>query len=254
VPHLPAAGQPATILLPLTVSIPPAYCSVCDSVVRPTPSQATTQAPAATAAHAPNNSPTMPGQASGGKGALVAASKGLDAPPQAIAAAKAAPATRVDPADPPKPLTQSDFRQLIKSLAEAHRGNVEVVTVNNQALVRPRHWDYIDYDIYHRPTVYNPISEAMTFRYFYACASREVSDPADGRVVLDIATAGVFPFTAVSDSYVPRAASPAAPGYPQTAGTANRHRPTPRRHLHPCTTTMRRQTSPPTTKPCRSAR
>jgi hypothetical protein len=144
----------------------------------------------------------MPGQASGGKGALVAASKGLDAPPQAIAAAKAAPATRVDPADPPKPLTQSDFRQLIKSLAEAHRGNVEVVTVNNQALVRPRHWDYIDYDIYHRPTVYNPISEAMTFRYFYACASREVSDPADGRVVLDIATAGVFPFTAVSDSYV----------------------------------------------------
>jgi hypothetical protein len=99
-------------------------------------------------------------------------------------------------------LTQGDFHQQIKSVVDAHRGNVHVVTVNGQALVQPRHWDYLDYDIYHRPTLYNPITEAMTFRYFYAGAYQEVSVAAGASIVLDVATAGVFPFTAVSDSYV----------------------------------------------------
>jgi hypothetical protein len=153
-------------------------------------------------AEAPNNSPTVPVQAPATRPAVVKPPKGLDAPPQAIAAAKAAPATRVAPANPPKPLTQADFHQQIKSAVDAHPGNVEVVTVNNQALVRPRHWDYLDYDVYHRATLYNPLTEAMTFRYFYNGAYREVSVAAGGRVVLDVATVGVFPFTAVSDSYV----------------------------------------------------
>ena len=41
-----------------------------------------------------------------------------------------------------------------------HSGNVDVIKVDNQALARPRHWDYIDYDDYHRPTLYNPLSQA----------------------------------------------------------------------------------------------
>lgn len=136
------------------------------------------------------------------KPAVLPPPKGLDAPSQAVTAAKNAPATRVDPAKPPKPLKQGDFHQLIKSVVDTHRGNVQVVTVNNQALVRPRHWDYLDYDTSQRPALYNPLTEAVTFRYFYAGAYRELSVPAGGRVVLDVASAGVFPFTAVSDSYV----------------------------------------------------
>ncbi|MGB8386719.1 MAG: hypothetical protein WCE76_02460, partial [Mycobacterium sp.] len=53
-----------------------------------------------------------------------------------------------------------------------------------------------------RPTLYNPLNQAMTFRYFYNGAYREVYVPAGGRVVLDVATVGLFPFTAVGDSYV----------------------------------------------------
>jgi hypothetical protein len=84
----------------------------------------------------------------------------------------------------------------------AHSGNVDVVKADNQALARPRHWDYVDYDMYHRPTLYNPITEAMTFRYFYNGAYREVYVPAGGRTVLDVATAGIYPFTSVGDSYL----------------------------------------------------
>src|ERR1700757_4079978 len=40
--------------------------------------------------------------------------KGLDAPPQAVAAAKAAPETRVNPATSPKPPTQLDFNQQVQ--------------------------------------------------------------------------------------------------------------------------------------------
>ena len=135
--------------------------------------------------------------------ALVAPPKGLDAPPQAVAAAKAAPATRVNPATPPKPPTQVDFNHQVQNVVSAHSGNVDVVKADNQALVRPRHWDYLDYDDdYHRPTLYNPLNQAMTFRYFYNGAYREAYVPAGGRIVLDVATVGLFPFTAVSDSYV----------------------------------------------------
>ena len=42
----------------------------------------------------------------------------------------------------------------------------------------------------------------MTFRYFYNGAYREAYVPAGGRIVLDVATVGLFPFTAVGDSYV----------------------------------------------------
>ena len=134
---------------------------------------------------------------------LVAPPKALDAPPQAVAAAKAAPATRVNPAAPPKPPTQVDFNHQVQNVVTAHSGNVDVVKVDNQALVRPRHWDYLDYENdSHRPSVYNPLNQAMTFRYFYNGADREAYVPAGGRIVLDVATAGLLPFTAVGDSYV----------------------------------------------------
>jgi hypothetical protein len=133
---------------------------------------------------------------------LVAPPQGLDAPPQAIAAAKAAPATRVNPGTIHQMLQQVDFNHQVQDVVNAHGGNVDLVKVDNQALARPRHWDYIDYDDYHRPTLYNPLGQAMTFRYFYNGAYREAYVPAGGRIVLDAATVGVFPFTAVGDSYV----------------------------------------------------
>ena len=134
---------------------------------------------------------------------LVAPPKALDAPPQAVAAAKAAPATRINPATPPKPPTQVDFNHQVQNVVNAHSGNVDVVKAGNQALVRPRHWDYLDYENdYHRPSLYNPLNQAMTFRYFYDGADREAYVPAGGRIVLDVATVGLFPFTAVGDSYV----------------------------------------------------
>ena len=77
---------------------------------------------------------------------LVAPPKALDAPPQAVAAAKAAPATRINPAAPPTPPTQVDFNHQVQNVVNAHSGNVDVVKVDNQALARPRHWDYVDYE------------------------------------------------------------------------------------------------------------
>ncbi len=134
---------------------------------------------------------------------VVAPPKGLDAPPPAIAAAKAAPATRIDAANPPEPpMRVYDFNHQVQNVVDAHSGNVDLVKADNQELVRPRHWDYIDYDDYHRPTIYNPLGEAMTLRYFYNGAYREAFVPAGGRIVLDAATAGLFPFTAVGYSHV----------------------------------------------------
>lgn len=133
---------------------------------------------------------------------VVAPPRGLDVPPQAVAAAKAAPATRVNPADPPKPPQQIDFNQRVQNVVSTHRENVDVLKVDNQRLIRPRHWDYVDYDAYHRPALYNPLNQAMTFRYFYNGADREAYLPAGSRMVLDAATVGLVPFTAVSDGWV----------------------------------------------------
>jgi hypothetical protein len=157
--------------------------------------------PSTIPAQTPKINPLAPGTP--GNASLVTPPKGLDVPPQAVAAAKAAPVTRVNPATPPKPPTQMDFNHQVQNVISAHSGNVDVVKVDNQALARPRHWDYIDYDAdYHRPTLYNPLNQAMTFRYFYNGAYREAYVPAGGRIVLDAATVGLFPFTAVGDSYV----------------------------------------------------
>lgn len=126
---------------------------------------------------------------------------GLDAPPQAVKAAKEAPPTRVNPSMD-KMLQVVDFNHQVQTVVDAHNGNVDVVKADNKSLPRPRHWDYIDYDAYHRPMLYNPLNEAMTFRYFYNGAYREAYVPAGGRIVLDAAVAGLFPFTAVGESHL----------------------------------------------------
>jgi len=143
-----------------------------------------------------------PGGTGPGKTALVAAPKGLGAEPKAIEAAKAAPKVRIKPAAPPKPPTHLDFNHQVQNVISGHGHNLDVVKAGNHSLVRPRHWDYIDYDRYHRPVLYNPINEAMTFRYFYDGAYRDLWIPAGGQMVLDAVNAGVYPFTAVGDDYL----------------------------------------------------
>ena len=149
----------------------------------------------------PQVPPQHPGGNPPGKTALVASPKGLGAEPNAIAAAKTAPAVRIKPAAPPKPPTPVDFNHQVQNVISGGH-NVDVVKAGNHSLVRPRHWDYIDYDVYHRPVLYNPIKEAMTFRYFYDGAYRDVLVPAGGRIVLDAVNPGVYPFTAVGDNYL----------------------------------------------------
>jgi hypothetical protein len=83
-----------------------------------------------------------------------------------------------------------------------HGGNVDVLKVDNQELVRPRQWGFVDHDAYHRPTLYNPLSSPTTFHYTYNGAAQQVTVAAGGRIALNIATVAVFPFTAVSDSYL----------------------------------------------------
>jgi hypothetical protein len=133
---------------------------------------------------------------------IVTPPKKLEAPAPAIAAAKNAPEARLNPADPPKPPIQTDFNQQVQNVINAHSENIELIKADNKALVRPRHWEFVDYDQYHRPTLYNPLGQAMTFRYTYDGASREAYLPAGGRIVLDAGTVGLVPFTAVSESYL----------------------------------------------------
>jgi hypothetical protein len=188
----PTYPPPSSVPAQAPQAPPPTVPVQAPQVVPPSPPPATT-VPVVT----PKINPPAPGAPR--NASLVTPPKRLDAPPEAVAAAKAAPATRVT--SPPK-APQGDFNQQVQNVVSAHGGNVDVVKVGDQALVRPRHWDYVDYDVYHRPTLYNPLTQAMTFRYFYDSAYREVYLPAGGRTVLDVATVGVFPFTAVSADYV----------------------------------------------------
>jgi hypothetical protein len=176
-PPLPAVPQPP----------PPSVIQVVPGPPLPSPIPA----------QGPKINPLPPGAPR--NASLVKPPEGLDAPPQAVAAAKAAPATRVNPGID-KTLQLVDFTHQVQTVVDAHR--VDVIKADNQALPRPRHWDYIDYDSYHRPTLYNPLNQAMTFRYFYNGAYREAYVPAGGRIVLDAGTIGLFPFTAVGDSCV----------------------------------------------------
>ncbi|HYB83003.1 MAG TPA: hypothetical protein VED43_15445, partial [Mycobacterium sp.] len=168
-PSRPAQAPPSTVPVqtPEVVppSLPPAPPVQTPQVVPPSPPP-----PGTVPVQTPKINPLAPGAPR--NASLVAPPKGLDAPPQAIAAARATPPTRVNPATPPKPPTQVDFNHQVQNVVNAHSGNVDVIKADNQALPRPRHWDYLDYDDYHRPTLYNPLNQAMTFRYLYNGAYR----------------------------------------------------------------------------------
>ncbi|MGO9926053.1 MAG: hypothetical protein ACLPLP_07900 [Mycobacterium sp.] len=195
-PPRPAQAPPSRVPVQ-TPGPPPPSVTVAQTpqVVPPSPAP-----PSTIPVQTPRINPLAPGAPR--NASLVTPPKGLDAPPQAVAAAKAAPATRVNPGTIHQMLQQVDFNDQVQNVVNARGGDVDVVKADNQELVRPRHWDYIDYDDYHRPTLYNPLNQAMTFRYFYNGAYREAYVPAGGRIVLDVATVGLFPFTAVGDSHV----------------------------------------------------
>ncbi len=201
-PSRPAQAPPSRVPVPTPEAppepAPPSMTPVqTPQVVPPSPPP-----PSTIPVQTPKINPPAPGAPR--NASLVAPPKGLDAPPQAVAAAKAAPATRINPASPPEPPMQVyDFNHQVQNVVDAHSSNVDLVKADNQTLTRPRHWEYIDYDDdYHRPTLYNPLNEAMTFRYFYNGAYREAFVPAGGRIVLDVAAVGLFPFTAVGYSHV----------------------------------------------------
>jgi hypothetical protein len=187
-------SMPPLPVLPPEPSLPSMTPVHTPQVVPPSPSP-----PSTSAVHGPTINSLPPGAPR--NVSVVTPPKGLDASPQAVAAAKAAPATRVNPAVQ-QMLQVVDFNHQVQDAVSAHGGNVEVVKADNKALPRPRHWDYVDYDAYHRPSLYNPLNQAMTFRFFYSGAYREAYVPAGGRIVLDAAKGGLYPFTAVGDSYV----------------------------------------------------
>ncbi|CQD17203.1 hypothetical protein BN1232_03787 [Mycobacterium lentiflavum] len=166
----------------------------------PLPLPASPTRPAPTPVQTPKINPPAPGAPR--NVGVVTPPKKLDAPPQAIAEAKAAPVARLNPAAPPKPPTSTDFNQQVQNVVSNHSENIDQIRADNKVLVRPRHWDFVDYDEDHRPTLYNPLSQAMTFRYTYDGASRDVYLPAGGRIVLDAGVAGLVPFTAVGESYL----------------------------------------------------
>jgi hypothetical protein len=195
----PRTAPPQTRAPVQTPTAPPTYAPPSTVPVQ-TPQFSPPPAPTTVPVQTPKINPPSSGAPKNAP--VVAPPKGLDAPPEAVAAAKSAPEIRVDPANPPKPPVQGDVNRQVQSVLANHGNNVDVVKAGNQELTRPRHWGFVDYDAYHRPTLYNPLKEGTTFRYFYNGAFREVHVPAGGRIVLDIATAALFPFTAVSDSYV----------------------------------------------------
>jgi hypothetical protein len=124
-------------------------------------------------------------------------------PETRVAAAKNAPATFASPVDPPKPVgPKVDFASQINQVVNSNAGRVDVINVNNTTFLRPQRFDYIDYDLYRRPFLFNPMDTPLTFRYFYDNAFREAFVEPGARLVLDAAAAGVYPFTVVGLDYL----------------------------------------------------
>lgn len=121
--------------------------------------------------------------------------KPIPAPQEAVEAARVAPAALIDPAQPPPLPAKVDFNKQIQT---AIRGNVD----HDKGVYRPQHWDYVDYDAYHRATLFNPLGSDVTFRYFCNGAYQTVWIPPGGRVLLNMDTPGVFPFTVAAGELV----------------------------------------------------
>ena len=121
-----------------------------------------------------------------------------EAPEFAVEQARTAVPQVIDVVNPPPPpeAPKVDFVTQVNTVIE----NKPTIVVNNTVVAN--HWTYLDYDEYHRPTFYNPYTEAFTVRYFYDNAYRTVYVPAGARISISVAVVGIFPFTAVSTNYV----------------------------------------------------
>ncbi|MEE6177898.1 hypothetical protein [Mycobacterium sp. 050134] len=216
-PAATAAPAPRTGDAPATTTVgKPSATGPATSTPPPsdTPPVTTTAAPAVgtvTAAPGGQSTGAAPGGqsttgAAGGRQAVVNGSatasvavapspQGIPAAHAAVEAAKVAPATAIDAANPPAMRGDADFSGQVQAA-------VRIDADHDAEAYRPRHWDYMDYDEYHRPSFYNPTTTDMSLRYFYDGDYRTVYVPAGGRIVLNIATPGVFPFTAVVGAYV----------------------------------------------------
>jgi hypothetical protein len=121
------------------------------------------------------------------------APRGIPVSNDSVHAARLAPAAEISAANPPP--SRGDFTEQLQAAVKASADHVGEIN-------QPRHWDYLDYDQYHRPSFFNPLTTDMTLRYFDNGDYRTVVVPAGGRVVLLIDTIGVFPYTAVAGDYV----------------------------------------------------
>lgn len=119
------------------------------------------------------------------------------APEAAVLAAKAAPAPVINVAAPPAPDVKINFNTQVNLAVQNNNIVQNNIQINNVTEFRPARWDYLDYDDYHRPVIYNPIDVDLTYRYFYDGDYRTVYVPHGGRIVLVVPIVGVFPFTAV---------------------------------------------------------
>jgi hypothetical protein len=175
----------------------------CDGAMDPigptnvvVPSQTPTQMPT----QAPQPARQMPTQtAPTTRQVSVPPPKGMNASPDAVAAAKATTPKPADPANPPPPPTQKDFSSRVQEVVKSRSANLDV----EGGKVRPRHWDYVDNTSGH-PVIYNPLSEGMTFRYYYQGSYQEAYVEAGTSVSFNFSAnySGVFPFTAVGDTYL----------------------------------------------------
>lgn len=128
----------------------------------------------------------------------------IPAAPEAIAEAQNAPAPVIDPVAPPPPPQPVDVAAQVQTVAQQD-GDAKVLTDSNGVQYHepdPAHWTWLGYGPDGRPSFYNPLNEGTTINYWYGGGNRQAFVPALGRLILNIATAGVFPFTAVSPSHV----------------------------------------------------
>jgi hypothetical protein len=230
--HVPTIQAPTTKAPVSTVPAPVSHAPVTTSAVRPTtrapvvinspepshsvvattpgsPPVINSSVPAET--NGPSGKPGVTGTSTlrttgpGGQSAVItkgsttstvpvaAHPQGVPASEESIAAARAAAAVEFNAAQPPP--VRGNFNDQVQAAIKA---NVD----HDVDVYRPRHWDYLDYDEYRRPSFYNPLAEDMSFRYFYNGAYQTVFVPAGGRVLLDAIVAGVFAFTAVAAEFV----------------------------------------------------
>ena len=223
-PPTPAA-QPPTAQAPATkapVTVPTTTNAASEPPVTTGPARPTTSAPAVAGSPTPGHSaavttgPTLvvsggsptsspritaPGQqtavvtqrSSTTTVPVATTPRGIPVSDESVQAARVAPAATVTAAAP-RPV-RGNFNEQVQAA-------VKINVDHDVDVYRPRHWDYLDYDQYHRPAFYNPLATDMSFRYFYNGEYQTVLVPAGGRVLLNVEAVGVFPYTAVAGDYV----------------------------------------------------